>query len=171
VVLAGPSTRASFGLNEHLRLSTNLSLRDSKILTQLRRESQKTSPYEPQQGTRFTRDTSFASTMVSTMSVQQPDIDRLSALPPELRLEIVHFLRKTSDRKLLSLVSKEWKDTVLPEFRKTFTSDLIETSSRNTTYRSACAATGRRDLSKPGSHYSKLKQTDYCYTSSSASGL
>jgi hypothetical protein len=54
-------------------------------------------------------------TVVSTMSAQEPRIDHLSRLPAELRLEIVHFLRKTSDRKSLSLVSKEWENVVLPE--------------------------------------------------------
>jgi hypothetical protein len=68
--------------------------------------------------------------MVSIMSAQQPGIDHLSRLPAELRLEIVHFLRKTSDRKSLSLVSKEWKDVVLPELSKRIQTDLVERQGR-----------------------------------------
>jgi hypothetical protein len=64
--------------------------------------------------------------VVSTMSAQEPRIDHLSQLAAELRLEIVHFLRKTSDRKSLSLVSKEWKNVVLPELSKRIQTDLVE---------------------------------------------
>jgi hypothetical protein len=79
--------------------------------------------------------------VVSTMSAQEPRIDHLSQLAAELRLEIVHFLRKTSDRKSLSLVSKEWKNVVLPELWKRIQTDLVERQGRKIS-----------DLIRPGSH-------------------
>jgi hypothetical protein len=92
------------------------------------------------------------------MSAQQPGTDRLSALPSELRLEIVHFLRTTSDRKSLSLVSREWKNVVLPELWKQIKTDLVELPGRQIS-----------DLIHPSSHATQYVQK-LCNHSHTTSG-
>lgn len=68
--------------------------------------------------------------IISDGGAKETQQDRLSALPPELRREVIFYTRSKEDRRALSLTNRIWKDTTLPILWEKLVTTLSEVNGR-----------------------------------------